>query len=826
MNITKVTFKDFRNLGCANLAPDNANGLSNDLKLNGGGLIVLLGANNEGKSNVLEGLRKLGRFYENNALDTEDKPNFVRYESGLPEIVAHLEDTLEQEHDDFADKTYNITFTKGVIEKGLENHSEIRDEATYKEFLQKLLESGKSIVYGKDQDGIRDEIKIFIPEHNFTLCCSATNGGKSLQCFSILEKKSCESIKDFDKAMALRCGFVINGSKGADDASELREYLKNPKQPNIQKHTLTISLEKGIIPSENLSPIIERTSFNEQVTRIVEWGKNLDFTMAKLENNAWSRIGWVGDELAIQYKRDIDSLESKLSSSDYKTMLDVYQRFYTFFYGESFQELLGKVKRYYSQELQKMNVDIDLQLPSSKELESYIEFNENFPRIYYYKQRELKDSDLEVKPDNFENSAFFKALFAILGPGYSEKVKKAYEHQSSQDSYLDPTEGLINEHIKEKINTRFNEMYCLDQDTYSFKIKLSETKISFIMSKNTEPLELSKQSVGFRKFFALFFNFLYQTKHNKGDIVLIDEAESHLSVPAQKDFRKFLKDFGQNQGITFIIATHSPYMLDSDYLDEIRIVKNLSTQDTDSKDTDSQSHKGAAIINDFSVISEEGADTLREIRKALGTNFAPEDRIIFVEGISDYNYLTAFKNLYEQEKDTKINLAFLPIAGVGKGENGEGFSETQRQKCKAIIAFAKTCKIANPTLLVDNDKAGQTMKEGAEKEFKKELSVLNLADYVCGAKEKKDGSKDIKDIESLFSNEDRAMFGIFTSGEIEKHKEQNTYQRDTMSKNIVSRRIKYKLIKEENKVSEATKGNFFTLLESLKKYEDSDNPNS
>lgn len=37
MNITKVTFKDFRNLGCANLAPDNANGLSNDLKLNGGG---------------------------------------------------------------------------------------------------------------------------------------------------------------------------------------------------------------------------------------------------------------------------------------------------------------------------------------------------------------------------------------------------------------------------------------------------------------------------------------------------------------------------------------------------------------------------------------------------------------------------------------------------------------------------------------------------------------------------------------------------------------------------------------------------------------------
>ncbi len=395
MNITKVTFKDFRNLGCANLAPDNANGLSNDLKLNGGGLIVLLGANNEGKSNVLEGLRKLGRFYEANTLDEGDKPNFYGYE-GLPEITAYLEDTLEQAQDDFADKTYNITFTNGVLTKGLELHSEIGDDATYKAFLQKLLENDKSIVYGKDQEGTRDEIKIFLTEHKLTLCCSATNGGKSLQCFSILEHKSCESIKDFGKAMVLQCRFVTNGSKGADDASELREYLKNPKS-HIQKHTLTISLKNGITPSENLPQIIERTSFDEQVKRIVEWGKNLDITIAKLENDGWSsRIGWVGNECAIQYRRDINSLESKLSSSDYKTMLDVYQRFYTFFYGESFQKLLEKVKYYYSQGLQEEHIDIDLKLPSSQELESYIKFHESFPRILYYEQREIGDSDLEV----------------------------------------------------------------------------------------------------------------------------------------------------------------------------------------------------------------------------------------------------------------------------------------------------------------------------------------------------------------------------------------------------------------------------------------------
>lgn len=38
MDITKITFKDFINLGCINLASDNTNGLSNTLKLNGGGV--------------------------------------------------------------------------------------------------------------------------------------------------------------------------------------------------------------------------------------------------------------------------------------------------------------------------------------------------------------------------------------------------------------------------------------------------------------------------------------------------------------------------------------------------------------------------------------------------------------------------------------------------------------------------------------------------------------------------------------------------------------------------------------------------------------------
>lgn len=795
MDITKITFKDFRNLGCINLASDNTNGLSNTLKLNGGGLIVLLGANNEGKSNVLDGLSKLGRFYEDEALNKEkDKPNFYSYE-GLPRIIAHLEDTLEQAQDDFSDKTYNITFTKGVIEKGLENHPEIGDEATYKAFLQKLLESDKTIVYGKDQEGTRDEIKIFLAEHNLTLCCSATNGGRSLQCFSILENKSCESIKDFDRATTLRCGFVTNGSKGTNDASELREYLKNFKKNIKEKYQLEMWLENGSTRYESNLPQIEDISeLTEEIERIITNIKNLDKTLVELDSG-WNSAGWRRNPNRGELHKILKQLEdSKHNSGE---AIQAYEKFHTFF-----QDNMESLIETYKYKLKSKNIDLEPRSPSA--LRHLVKIDEAFPQIYHYKQSELKDDDLESKPNDFQDSAFFKALFAILGEDTQSTIRKIYEdHKNTPHlkSYLTSAQKELNKLVQEKIDRRFNELYCLEQVVYHFELGLETGLLSFMMYKNDEVLELSKQSVGFRKFFALFFNFLYRANLKSGDIVLIDEAEAHLSVPAQRDFRKFLKDFGQNQGIIFIIATHSPYMLDSDYLDEIRIVKNLSAQDADS-----MGYKGTAIINDFSVIAEEDADTLHEIRKALGTNFTPDDRVIFVEGISDYNYLTAFKNLYKQEKG-KIDLAFLPIAGVGRGEEGKGISKAQEQKLKAILKFAKSCRIANPILLVDNDGAGKSMEDLGKGEFKKELSVLNLAEFAQ--------TEGIKDIESLFSNEEQKRFGILTSDEIKEHKKNDTYQKD-MSKNITSRRFKYSHIKE---VSKETKERFFTLLESLKKYE-------
>ena len=191
-----------------------------------------------------------------------------------------------------------------------------------------------------------------------------------------------------------------------------------------------------------------------------------------------------------------------------------------------------------------------------------------------------------------------------------QKYKKLTKDQKDKDtSFYNTPEKEINKILKNTINRRFNELYYAksDSDVYNFEIKLETQSISFCIEKNNETISLSEQSVGFKKFFNLFFNFLYQDKVGYGDIVLIDEAENHLSIPAQKDIRKFLKEFGQKRGITFIVSTHSNHILDIRHLDEIKIVKS--------------SNKGSTIINDFSIIPDHEADTLSEIKRSLGVEY-------------------------------------------------------------------------------------------------------------------------------------------------------------------------------------------------------------
>lgn len=425
------------------------------------------------------------------------------------------------------------------------------------------------------------------------------------------------------------------------------------------------------------------------------------------------------------------------------------------------------------------------------------------PKIVLYKENAIAKKDLKVEPSKIDKSSFFQALFTILERDIA-MIQEAYGKDDSD--YLTTTQDEINDLFTSTINKRFNDLYCLEQPVYGFHIKLDSAFVELSIRKNGDTINLERQSTGFRKFFNLFFNFLYKGEIGRGDIVLIDEPENSLSIPAQKDLRKFLKNYGRKSGILFIIATHSPSMLDITHLDEVRIVKALNSLES----SEIENPKGSLIINDFSMLGYGESDTLNDIYKALGENIKfDETKLIFVEGIMDYNILNAYSQIYKDSNKFKfLPIVFLPLSGLGgkddtetSNENNDEephFSDEQRQKARNLIAFAKRRRI-HPILLVDNDRAGKAMKQGVEKEFKNNLSVITLKDIFENA------SGAIKNnvyaIESLFSKEDREKFGFDTC-------------KENKQSNIVSSVFKNTENLKE-KLSQESKDNFDELFKYL-----------
>lgn len=100
------------------------------------------------------------------------------------------------------------------------------------------------------------------------------------------------------------------------------------------------------------------------------------------------------------------------------------------------------------------------------------------PKIILYKEQALSDKDLESSGDNLENSAFFTMLFKILEVNITDiqnDLKSAANKRKARERDL---------YKKcEKINERFNALYCLSDDVYNFSMRLEDNKIAFCMEK-------------------------------------------------------------------------------------------------------------------------------------------------------------------------------------------------------------------------------------------------------------------------------------------------------------------------------------------------------
>lgn len=405
------------------------------------------------------------------------------------------------------------------------------------------------------------------------------------------------------------------------------------------------------------------------------------------------------------------------------------------------------------------------------------------PNIFYYKENIIKNYDLTTTLENISESKFFKALLKSIDFNIYT-IKLAYEKGKKNFAYREDYEKEINSKLNDIVSKKFNELYFnLNKSVqkYEFYIRLGDNNIHIYLKKNNQAINLDNQSIGFKWFFNLFFDFLHSDLLKRGDIVLMDEPDAHLSLPARRDLRKFLKKFARDNGITFMVATHNPSFTDINHLDEIRIVKLQ------------KEGNGVEIINDFYTINPDDVDTLEDIINSFGilhrdilTN--PNNRVVFVEGITDYNYLTAFKLLRENEENKEINMVFLPISGIGNKET-----------MKTIIE--KLSKFRNSIVFTDADKAGLIFQELSSGK-KDSLKVVTLKDIT--------DLNNKKEIEDLFSENDRKNYYYV----IEK---KNT-KGSSLFKNTI--------LNNKSKLEEETINNFNKVLDFFITFNADKNPNA
>ncbi|WP_432633388.1 AAA family ATPase, partial [Brachyspira sp.] len=352
-----------------------------------------------------------------------------------------------------------------------------------------------------------------------------------------------------------------------------------------------------------------------------------------------------------------------------------------------------------------------------------IDISSKIPNIVFYKRINLLAEDLIILNTQVDNETkFFTPLLNKIKVGI-EKIKNIH---SLNENQIKSFETSINNAIKpifEQINELATKVF--GKNEYDFKIELDKEKIKLSMKINNEATTLLQQSEGFRWFFEFFFQFYFIYDLQAGDIILIDEPDAHLSIPSVKGLRNIIKKIAKEMGVTFVTTTHNPFFVDIDYFDEIRIVKKK-------KDGD-----GVEIVRFGDIDTHTEADTLKEIIDAFGlgnlnrdiiTN--PDNKVIFVEGITDYNYLTAFKLLYNRGKNDneKLNLSFLPIAGLGQNK------EESKNKIKILSKFKDVIQLTD-----EDEKAN---------EFKEKMKVIKLTEI----------DENFKEIEYLFSENDKEKF--------------------------------------------------------------------
>lgn len=272
----------------------------------------------------------------------------------------------------------------------------------------------------------------------------------------------------------------------------------------------------------------------------------------------------------------------------------------------------------------------------------------NQPSIYKFKFLHLDDKSFTCKKGDIKNSKFFSKIFtenqiANIINNYDDFSKR---YNCEQD---------LNRFIKDNFTPKFQNFSIFKN--CDFFVRFEEGNIKFLIKKDEKILPYD-----FPKFFSFVFELVLTCNFLKqNDYIIVD-----CLYCFSPKFIKELKNFIKNSDFNFIILTNNHFFVDLQNLEEIFIIK--------------QNHKNILECKSFCAF---------DFLEILSFH----KNLVFVEGITDYCYLSAFKNFFAKNGEN-FDLNFVPINGIMIN--------------KDQISCLKEFK--NSIILVDGDEAGMNFE--------------------------------------------------------------------------------------------------------------------
>ena len=275
------------------------------------------------------------------------------------------------------------------------------------------------------------------------------------------------------------------------------------------------------------------------------------------------------------------------------------------------------------------------------------------PQVYYRnKEDAFKDvySFDDIKK-LIETDCILHNLIIAAGID-KETLIKSFQNTTEADKKT--CKKLVESKIK-KLVDEFNDFYNQENITFDFDIEAQTIKLYVCTSDKY--MSFSERSNGLKWYFSLFIDVKAKTNSDRPIIFLLDEPGVFLHVRAQKQIIELFSNLCKD-GNQVIYTTHSPYMIDSNNVFNIRAVEK----------TDKGFSKVFKSIYNHQLSRKSKLETLSPLIEAFGMdlkyNIGPQHEVlnVVVEGVTDSMYFTAMLMYLGVETTNFPNI--IPCAGV------------------------------------------------------------------------------------------------------------------------------------------------------------------